>query len=78
MTTMNISLSPELKGFVDEQVADGGYVSTSEFVRDLIRQERDRQKLRGLILEGIESGFDGPVDEAYFDELRARISRSKA
>ena len=35
MSTMNVSLPDELKSYVDEQVGDGGYGSTSEYVRDL-------------------------------------------
>ena len=42
MTTMNVSLPEELKAFVDAQAERGGYGSTSEFVRDLIRREQDR------------------------------------
>ena len=43
MVTMNISLSDALKNFVDEQVSQGGYVSSSEYVRDLLRREQDRE-----------------------------------
>jgi len=38
MATMNISLTDPLKQFVDEEVSQGGYSSTSDYVRDLIRQ----------------------------------------
>lgn len=77
MTTMNISLSPSLKDFVDEQVAGGAYVSTSEYVRDLIRQEQDRQKLRALLIGGLESPLH-PVEPDYFEKLRERIINRKA
>jgi putative addiction module CopG family antidote len=46
MSTMNVSLPEELKSYVDEQVGGGGYGSTSEYVRDLIRRDKDRQQLR--------------------------------
>ena len=55
MTTMNVSLPEDLKAFVDRQVDGGGYGSTSEFVRDLIRREQDRQHLRTLLLDGAAS-----------------------
>ena len=35
---------PAVKAFIDGQVADGGYGSTSEYVRELIRRDRDRQR----------------------------------
>jgi antitoxin ParD1/3/4 len=71
--TMNISLPDELKDFVEEQVADKGYGTSSEYVRELIRKERDRQRLRGLLLEGARSTPGEPADVAYFDALRNRI-----
>jgi antitoxin ParD1/3/4 len=73
MSTMNVSLPDELKSYVDEQVGDGGYGSTSEYVRDLIRRDKDRQQLRRILLEGAASP-PGPVaDGAYFTSLRAHI-----
>src|SRR3546814_4184264 len=75
MGTMNISLPDALKSFVDEQVASRGYGTSSEYVRALIRKDLDRQRLRGLLLEGAASAPTAPVDAAYFDGLRARVRR---
>lgn len=74
VTTMNVSLPEELKTFVDERVADDGYGSTSEYVRDLIRHDRERQHLRNLLLEGANSGPGVVADDEYFTALRERIS----
>ena len=74
MTTMNVSLPDELKIFVDERVSHDGYGSTSEYVRDLIRRDRERGHLRNLVLEGANSGPGAVADIAYFDALRQRIS----
>ena len=54
MTTMNVSLPDSLKAFVDEQVAARGYGSSSEYVRELIRRDQDRQQLQALLLAGEE------------------------
>ena len=76
MGTMNISLPDSMRDFIDEQVAEKGYGTSSEYVRDLIRRERDREKLRALILEGASSPLSPVVaDEAYFKGLRARARR---
>jgi len=40
--TMNVSLSEPLKAFVDEQVRLGGFSSTSDYVRQLIREHREK------------------------------------
>jgi antitoxin ParD1/3/4 len=72
MSTMNISLPEELKAFVDQQVAARAYGSASEYVRELLRRERDIEHLRGLLLEGLESGPAQPLEPDYFEKLRAR------
>ena len=73
MTTMNISLSEAIKTFVDEQVGARGYSRSSEYVRELIRKDRDRQRLRGLLLEGATSPPAVTADADHFDGLRSRV-----
>ncbi len=76
MGTMNISLPDALRSFVDERVAEGGYGSTSEYVRELIRREVDRTRVRNLLLEGASSAPAVTADQRYFEALRERIRHS--
>lgn len=73
---MNISLPETLKSYVDEQVAGRGYGTSSEYVRELIRKDQDRQLLRRLLLDGAESPPGPPADASYFDALRSRIRQA--
>jgi antitoxin ParD1/3/4 len=76
MTTMNISLPDQLKTFVETQVAERGYQSASEYIRDLLRREQDRLHVRELVLEGMRSPLcEEPIDEAWFERMRARHKR---
>ncbi|MGH8523411.1 MAG: type II toxin-antitoxin system ParD family antitoxin [Gammaproteobacteria bacterium] len=75
MATMNISLPDELKSFIDAQVAEHGYGSTSEYLRDLIRRQRDVAQLRGQLLDGANSGSGKKIDDAYFAQLRKQADR---
>ena len=77
MSTMNISLPDALKSFVDEQVAKRGYGTSSEYVRELIRVDQDRQRLRKLLLDGAASPPSAAADEAYFAGLRSRARKTK-
>ncbi len=70
---MNVSLPESLKDFVDEQVARGGYGTSSEYVRKLIRRDADRLRLRGLLLEGGASAAGKPAGAGYFAGLRKRV-----
>lgn len=73
MSTMNISLPGSLKAFVDEQVGQRGYGTSSEYVRELIRKDRDRQHLRDVLMQGAGSAPASPADNAYFESLRDRV-----
>lgn len=78
MSTMNISLPDALKSFVDEQVSQRGYSTSSEYVRELIRKDHDRQHLRSLLLAGAESAPTAPVNGDYFESLRAKVRNARA
>ena len=73
MSTMNISLPDSLKSFVDEQVANRGYSTSSEYLRELIRRDQDRLHLRDLLLQGAASAPAAEATSAYFDGLRDRV-----
>jgi antitoxin ParD1/3/4 len=73
---MNISLPDALKSFVDEQVNKGGYGTSSEYVRELIRKDQDRLQLRGLLLAGAASAPAAPSSPAHFEGLRNRVRKA--
>jgi antitoxin ParD1/3/4 len=78
MTTMNISLPDMMKEFIDTQVQERGYSTSSEYVRDLIRNDQVRQaeqRLAELILEGLESGPAIPVHETYWNSKRDALKQ---
>ena len=75
---MNISLPDTLKTYVDEQVTQRGYGTSSEYVRELIRKDQDIQRLRTLLLEGASSPAGAPVNAGYFEDLRNHVRRRAA
>jgi len=77
MATMNISLPENLKGFVDSQVQAGGYSTSSEYIRELIREDQKKkleQRLSTLIREGLESGEPLAADAAYWNAKRQDVA----
>lgn len=74
---MNISLPDALKAFVDGQVGARGYGTASEYIRDLIRKDQDRQRLRTLVLEGAASPRVASADAGYFEGLRDQVRRAR-
>ena len=76
MSTMNISLPEALKSFVDAQVSQGSYGTSSEYVRELIRKDQDRLHLRGLLLAGAASPPAARADGTYFEGLRGQVRKA--
>lgn len=76
MSSMNISLPDALRSFVEEQVSQRGYGTSSEYVRELIRKEHDRQQVRNLLLTGAASAPAAPADGRYFEGLRDRVRKA--
>jgi antitoxin ParD1/3/4 len=76
MNTMNISLPNTLKSFVDEQVGQGAYGTSGEYLRELIRKEKDRLHLRSLLLSGAASAPAAVADAVYFKSLREGVRQT--
>ena len=76
MASMNVSLPDPLKAWVEAQAKTGRYANASDYVRDLIRRDQDRNSkidaLQKLITEGIESG------EAQELDLPVLLARARA
>jgi antitoxin ParD1/3/4 len=73
---MNVSLPDALKEFVDAQVQERGYSTSSEYIRDLIRSDQVKQAEQGLVAllrEGLASGTPMPTDESYWNKKRAAL-----
>lgn len=73
---MNVSIPDQLKLFVEAQVEAEGYGTSSEYIRELIRKDRQRAHLRALIIDGIESGPGELVGEAFWKARRNRANLS--
>ncbi len=60
MSTMNISLPAAMKRWVERQAKSGRFGNSSDYVRDLIRRDQERQAkiahMQGLVDEGVASG----------------------
>ena len=83
---MSIALTPELAAAVRAAVANGEYVSSSEVVREALRDwqlrrswhQKELEELRRLWQEGIESGNGTLGDmQAIKTEARRRFEQAE-
>lgn len=75
-TSMNVSLPESLKEYVRQRAEEGDFASPSEYIRCLIREDKERrarERLEGLLLEGLSSGQPREVDDAYWQDKEKRL-----
>ena len=70
MTSLNISLPEALKEYIETQVASGDWGTPSEYIRELIRQDKDR-RLHSLEQELL-AGVQGRTIELSTAEIRKK------
>ena len=71
MAQMNISIPDKLKAWVESRVADGSYASSSDYLRDLVRQDqRERVRLEWLRAE-IQAGRDSGISDRSLQDIVA-------
>ena len=76
MTTLNISLPDSMRTFIDEKVAQGGYSTASEYIRQLVRDDQKRaaqERLETLLMEGLESGVPIEITDDYWANKKAAL-----
>jgi antitoxin ParD1/3/4 len=70
MSSLNISLPEALKEYVEGQVATGDWGTPSEYVRELIR--RDKERRLGNLEQELIAAAKGPKIEIPLAEIRRK------
>lgn len=80
MATMNVSLPDQMKQWVERRAASGRYSNSSDVLRDLIRQEQDREAigLTPAVRIAIERGLGHLGDPARFVDHDTAMGRLDA
>lgn len=83
MATMNVSLPDPMKDWVEAQTRTGRYANASDYVRDLIRRDQQRNDKIVAMQNFVDDGFKSGIGSRSKDELfavarvRAEASREK-
>ena len=76
MASLNVNMPKDLRKFVDKRTGKGGFGTPTEYVRHLIRKDRDEEgerELERLLLEGLKSGNAKGDVKSLFKRLHARV-----
>jgi antitoxin ParD1/3/4 len=69
MAQMNISIPEKLKAFVESRVADGSYASSSDYLRDLVRQDQRREEAVRHLQAEIDKGRTSGISERNLSQI---------
>lgn len=78
VVTMNISLPAPLRSELEKKLKRQSYGTASEYVRELIRKDLQREAIEqvdALLLEGLHSGPATPMTDRDWQELRTLAGR---
>ena len=78
MTSVNISLPTNQRQYVERKVSRGGYSTVSEYFRELLRQDEQREaeaRLDSLLLQAMESGEPTPMTRKDWDDIRKEVKQ---
>jgi antitoxin ParD1/3/4 len=78
ITSLNVSLPESMKAFVVREVADGGYTSASEYVRELVRRAKKEREEQESLEKRLIEGLDAPgrsMTAADWAELRESLRK---
>ena len=79
-TSLNLSLTDELKNFINENSGDGSlYATPSEFVRNILREKKQRieaSQLRDSIIDGFQDAISGNT-QSFSGDLHADLNKYK-
>lgn len=71
MAQMNISIPEALKSWAEARVAEGSYGSTSDYIRDLVRRDRDYAEKLKVLQAAIDEGFASGISERSVEDIIA-------
>jgi antitoxin ParD1/3/4 len=71
MAQMNISLPDALKNWAEARVAEGRYSSTSDYVRDLIRRDAERDLAREQLQAAVDKGRASGISKRTIADIVA-------
>lgn len=75
MATMNVSLPAQMKEWVEAQARSGRYGNSSDYIRDLIRRDQEKQDRLQLLQELVDEGLNSGPSTRSMEELLAEARR---
>jgi len=74
MATMNVSLPDGMREWVEDRTKSGDYANASDYIRDLIRHDKERREaLKLAIQDGLNSGVSPRKADDILAAAKAKL-----
>ncbi len=81
MAAMSISLSDQMRGFIKSRVESGDYHNESEYIRDLVRKDREQgsedKALLNLLRQSEQSGVSNHTIPELMKGVKERLNKDE-
>lgn len=75
MSSMSISLSDKMRGFIRSRVDDGDYNNESEYIRDLVRRDQERLANEDALERALIAASASGVSEMSVPDIMAQVKQ---
>lgn len=70
LSSMNVSLPKAMKGWVEDKAKSGQYSNASDYVRDLIRRDQEREAKIAHMQMLVDEARSGGVSSRSMEDIR--------
>ncbi|WP_310416852.1 type II toxin-antitoxin system ParD family antitoxin [Chamaesiphon sp. OTE_8_metabat_110] len=70
MVEITLSIPEDLQAFPERQTIKNGFGSTDDYLCALLNVERAKERIEGMLIEGLESGKPIEANDDWWDRKR--------
>jgi antitoxin ParD1/3/4 len=76
MVEIALSISEDLLAFLERQTIKNGCGSIDDYLCELLKSERERVGIEGMLIEGIDSGEPIEVNDDWWKQKRSNLIKA--
>ncbi len=70
MVKITLSIPEDIQAFLERQTIKNGFRSTDDYLCNLLNVEREKERIEGMLIEGLESGKPIEVNDDWWGHKR--------
>ncbi len=75
MSSMSVSLSDQMRGFIKSRVEGGDYHNESEYIRDLVRRDQERLHAEDRLDAELQKALASGISDKQIPDIMAEVKQ---